>query len=72
MEVKEIFAKRLKELLEEKEITKYKFAKEINVNKQTVSFWLDGINEPKISYLKIIADYFNVSSDYLIGRQDGY
>lgn len=65
-----IFADRLNKLLEENGITKYKFAKDIGVNKQTVAFWCDEVNEPKISYLRLIAEYFDVSADYLLGLEN--
>ena len=61
---------RLKELREEQGISKYKLAKDIGVNKQTISFWEEGINEPKISYLVLLADSFEVSADYLLGRNN--
>ncbi len=65
----DIFVARLNKLLEENKITKYKLAKDINVSKQTVLFWCDGTNEPKISYLKSLAVYFDVSADYLLGLE---
>ncbi|MDE6200784.1 MAG: helix-turn-helix domain-containing protein [Clostridiales bacterium] len=66
----EIFSKRLNELIQDYKITRYKLAKELNVNKQTVAFWCDGVNEPKISYLKAIALFFGVSCDYLVGMEN--
>ena len=66
----EIFVQRLNKLIEENKITKYKLAKIIGVSKQTVMFWCAGINEPKISYLKKLAEYFEVSSDYLLGMEN--
>lgn len=68
----EVFYERLNELFEQKQITKYKFAQDLGVNKQTVSFWLSGTNEPKISCLKDIAVYFGVSTDYLLGLEDDF
>ena len=65
-----IFVKRLNDLIKEKEITRYRLAKDIGVNKQTVKFWAEGINEPKIYYLHKLAVYFNVSADYLIGLEN--
>lgn len=62
----EVFATRLKLLLKEHGMSMYRLAKEIGVNKQTVIFWCNGTNEPKISYLKKIALYFDVSADYLL------
>ncbi len=65
----DIFVSRLNKLLDENKITKYKLAKDINVSKQAVLLWCDGTNEPKISYLKRIAVYFDVSTDYLLGLE---
>lgn len=56
--------------MKEKNITAYRLSKEIGVNKQTIKFWTDEINEPKISYLKELSIYFDVSADYLIGLTD--
>lgn len=50
-------------------VSRYKLAKDLGVNKQTISFWEEGVNEPKISYLCKLADYFEVSTDFLLGRQ---
>ena len=64
------FTERLNKLLKENGISKYRLAKDLGVSKQTVSFWCDGINEPKISYLKKMAEYFCVSADYLLGLEN--
>ncbi len=45
-------------------------AKAINTTDAAVSNWENGINEPKISYLKALALFFNVSSDFLLGLED--
>lgn len=63
-----VFSERLKKLMKDEEITAYRLAKIVGVSNQCVLNWLDEINEPKISYLKKIADYFNVSTDYLLGK----
>lgn len=66
----EIFIERLKNEMEIKKVSMYKLAKDLEVNKQTIKFWLDGTNEPKISYLIKLANYFDVSTDYLLGLED--
>ena len=53
-----------------KKLTQEQVAEDLNVSRQTISNWENGINEPKISYLKAIAVYFNVSTDYLLGLED--
>lgn len=66
----EIFVRRLNKLIKEYGITRYRLAKEMKVTPQTVGYWCEGINEPKISYLKELAIYFDVTADYLIGLED--
>lgn len=66
----DIFAKRLQQLLKENKITKYRLAKDLQCSKQTICNWADGISEPKITYIRELAKYFDVSADYLIGLED--
>lgn len=42
----------------------------LRLNKGTISRWESGQGDPAISYVKCIAEYFNVSVDYLIGLTD--
>lgn len=65
-----VFSERLAKLMQEEKISAYRLAKIVGVSNQCVLNWLDEINEPKISYLNKIADYFNVTTDYLLGRDD--
>ena len=45
------------------------FAKALGVSQQTIASWEVGRTEPSNDWLKSIADYFNVSIDYLLGRK---
>lgn len=65
-----IFGNRLRILLEEKDLEGKEFAKIIHVQPPTVSNWLNGNRFPNQDTLRKIADYFNVSVDYLLGRTD--
>ena len=65
-----VFAQRLRELILEKNLTMKQLAKEINATDAAVSNWENKINEPKISYLVSLAQFFNVSADYLLGLYD--
>ena len=58
----------LKKLREEKAISQQKLADIIKVSRSTIAMWETGASEPDNSMLKKIADYFNVSVDYLLGR----
>lgn len=59
---------RLKELRNEKKISQYKLADDLNLNVMTYNGWEKGKVEPNIENLKKLADYFNISIDYLVGR----
>ena len=61
-------ANRLKNLRMNKQISQKEFAKQLGVSQQTIASWEVGRTEPANIYLKDIADYFNVSTDYLLGR----
>lgn len=65
-----VFPERLRTLREEKEIGQIAFAKALDVGKSTVSQWETGRSEPTLSNLVAIAEYFDVSLDYLAGRVD--
>ena len=61
---------RLKELRRAKRITQLKLAMDLNMAQNTISRYESGEREPGISELILIADYFNISIDYLLGRTD--
>jgi transcriptional regulator with XRE-family HTH domain len=47
-------------------------AKAINTSQRNVSRWENGENEPTLSYISQLAEFFNVSADYLIGLEDDF
>ena len=65
-----VFAKKLKRLRFEKDITQDNLAKVIGVAQQTVGSWEKGKSAPSYEILGKIADYFNVTADYLLGREN--
>ena len=66
-----MFKIRLKELRESKGMTQRDFAAEFGVSKGTVGMWESGAREPRaIDEINRIADYFGVSTDYLLGRTE--
>ena len=67
-----IYGKRLKELREERGISMMTLAKAISVSDTAVCKWENQDSEPKLSYIIKLADYFNCSSDFLIGRSDDF
>ena len=61
---------RIKELREKKNITQLKLAVDLNLNQNTLSSYETGEREPSYVVLIKIADYFNVSIDYLLCLTD--
>ncbi|MBO5136329.1 MAG: helix-turn-helix transcriptional regulator [Clostridia bacterium] len=59
---------RLREIRKAKGISQLKLAMDLNTNQNTISRYETGEREPGINELIKIADYFNVSIDYLVGR----
>ena len=37
---------------------------------KAIDYWERGVNQPKASYIVALADFFDVSLDYLLGRTD--
>ncbi len=66
----EIFTRRFNDLIKENGITKAELAKALDTSKALITIWTQGKSLPSIIYLVKIADYFNVSADYLLGRKD--
>lgn len=63
-------AERIKELMKEHGLNQVKLAEKIGVKQNTISAWLLGKKEPCITSLWLLADYFKVEIDYLVGRKE--
>ncbi|MFR1984299.1 MAG: helix-turn-helix domain-containing protein [Christensenellaceae bacterium] len=61
---------RLKELREERHLTQNDIAKEIKTSQTNIGRWEKELNEPAASFLIRLADFFQCSIDYLLGRED--
>ena len=59
---------RLKEIRTAKGISQLKLAMDLNTSQNTISRYETGDREPGIMELIKIADYFNISIDYLLER----
>lgn len=62
------FKENLKMLRTGRGIGQAALAKELNTSLKTVSHWETGYTEPSICQLIMLADYFDVSLDELLGR----
>ena len=61
---------RLKELRKQHNISQLKLAMDLQLNQNAISRYETGVREADYSTLIKIADYFDVSIDYLLERTD--
>lgn len=64
-----MFSIRLKELREKKGISQRELAKDLGVSQGTVGNWESATREPNFETVKRIAEYFGVSTDYILGTE---
>lgn len=64
------FAERLKDLRKEKGLSIQALAKETKIGSSSLSRWENCQADIKASQLIVIAKYFCVSTDYLLGLED--
>lgn len=63
------FSNRLRSLRQERGLTQDELAKSFGISKSTVSMYENGNREPDFETLEMIADFFNVDMNYLLGNQ---
>ena len=68
--MKNKFAGRLNELLEEYHLSKCAFALLIGVSATSISDWTNGKIQPTADSIITVAEFFHVSTDYLLGMTD--
>jgi len=66
------FPERLRFLMESDNITQDSLAEYLGIARQSVAQWKDGKTKPDIYFLDKIADFFRVSTDYLLGRTEDF
>lgn len=60
----------IRELRKQRRLSQTELAKGVHVSQATVTAWETGKAEPSSSALNTLANYFNVSADYLLGREN--
>ena len=64
------FSKRIKELRKERKLKQQELADEFSIKLRTYQGYEYGESYPEVAKLIAIADFFDVSVDYLLGRSD--
>ena len=67
-----LFLPRLRELLAESGKMQKDICDELGISKQKLSNWKTGYSEPNFDDIIMLAKYFDVSTDYLLGLSDEY
>lgn len=67
-----LFAERLKELRAEKDIGQNALAEALELSNASVSYWETGKQIPSAEVIYKLAQYFNVSADFLLGLKEDY
>ena len=63
-----MFAENLKILREKKQITQQQLADKLKISRSTIGMYENGSREPDFETLELIADFFNINMDRLIGN----
>ncbi len=63
---------RVKDLREERQLSRAQLAKIVGSCERNVGRWENGESEPSCNFLIKLADYFNVTIDYIVGREDDF
>ena len=70
MSIVDVFSERLNELTKGKGLIPSTFEKELNIPHSTAQGWFVGKNMPNYDYLVLIANFFECTTDYLLGVTD--
>lgn len=65
------FGEILRQLLEENDIAQKQLATDLNIAPTTLGNYIRGMREPDFEILKLVASYFNVTTDYLLDFRSG-
>lgn len=69
-DINKYFIDNLKQLRWENNLTQKELAEKVGISKSSIGFYENGDRIPDINTLSALADFFNVSTDYLLGRTD--
>ena len=62
------FGKTLRKALDEAKVSQYRLQKDLHFSSATTNAWLTNTRIPSVEHIDQLADYLDVSVDYLLGR----
>lgn len=69
-EIKDIFAERLADLMQDKNLNSVQLSKLVSIPRTSISNWLNKKRLVQVDALIKFAQFFEVTTDYLLGRED--
>ena len=66
----EVFPRRLRQLIEQRQTTQQDLASALGRTRQMIGYYADGSSVPPLDTIVAICEYFHVSSDWLLGLTD--
>ncbi len=60
----------LKILRKQRHLNQQKIAIDLNISRETISYYENGKRNPDLQMLKLLSKYFNVSIDFLINGKE--
>ena len=60
----------LKKIRKEKKYSQLKVAMDLNISRETLSYYENGKRNPDLQFLRTLSDYFNISIDFLINGEE--
>ena len=64
------FPLRLKELRKKSGLTKKEISQAVGISQAALLRWESGLQVPQVDSAKILADFYGVSLEYLLGQKD--
>lgn len=64
------FYERIKKLMKEKNVTAKQVTQDLHISKNSFTYWKQNRNIPRGDILDLLANYFNCSIDYLLGKSE--
>lgn len=64
------FSENLRKLIEERDMTQKELAKQLNIAPSTLGSYVQNAREPDFATLRLLADFFDVSIDYLLDHYE--
>ena len=65
-----MFSVALRELRKQKKLSQSALAEVVGMSQATVASWENGTRKPDVETVSYLADYFGVTVDYLMGRDE--